>query len=91
MSVMRRLLRTVTVGILCPASLLGGTEAANPWEDLTVNSENRLPPRTYSMPLPDLKSALSDDLEPETPYRLSLNGTWKISWCGAPSQRPLDF
>ena len=27
--------------------------AAEPWEDPAVNSLNRLPPRTYSMPLAD--------------------------------------
>ena len=33
----------------------------------------------------------SRNREPATPYRVSLNGTWKISWCGNPALRPLDF
>lgn len=63
----------------------------NDWENPQVNSINREPARAYSMPLADESAALTDDLEPKTPYRLMLNGTWKISWCGEPSQRPTDF
>ena len=65
--------------------------AANDWENPAVNSTNRERARAYSMPLADEKAALTDDLEPATPYRLSLNGDWKISWCGDPALRPLDF
>ena len=67
-------------------------EVKNPeWEDLAVNSINRLPARTYAMPLADEQAALTDALEPETPYRKSLNGTWKISWAGSPALRVKDF
>ncbi len=65
--------------------------APNDWENTSVNSINREPARAYSMPLADGKDALTDDLEPSTPYRISLNGIWKISWCGDPKLRPLDF
>ena len=41
--------------------------AAVAWEDPAVNAVNRLPPRTYSMPLAEEKAALTDALEPETP------------------------
>ena len=61
------------------------------WEDPSVNSINRLPPRTYSMPLADESAALTDALEPETPYRKSLNGTWKLSWAGNPDLRVKGF
>ena len=63
----------------------------NDWENTRVNSINREPARAYSMPLADEKAALTDDLEPQTPYKVSLNGIWKISWCGDPKLRPLDF
>ena len=45
-------------------------------EDPTVNSINRLPARAYSMPLASVKDALTDALEPSTPYVQSLNGDW---------------
>ena len=65
--------------------------AANDWENTAVNSINREPARAYSMPLADAKAALTDALEPETPFKTTLKGTWKISWCGDPALRPLDF
>ena len=61
------------------------------WENTAVNAINREPARAYSMPLADAKAALTGDLEPATPFKLSLNGIWKISWCGNPALRPLDF
>ena len=63
----------------------------NDWENPEVNSINRLPARTYSMPLADEQAAFSDALEPATSYSVSLNGDWKIKWVGDPSRRPLDF
>ena len=63
----------------------------NDWENLQVNSINRLPPRTYAMPLAREADALTDALEPETPYKKSLNGDWKFSWAGSPELRAKDF
>ena len=76
------------------ATLLAGTTLAAPtndWENLQVNSINRLPARTYSMPLAREEAALTDALEPETPYKKSLNGDWKFSWAGNPDLRVKDF
>jgi len=79
-------------------ALLAGTIACgvcvaevNDWENPAVNSINRLPARTYAMPLADERAALSDALEPETPYRMSLDGDWKFHWVGDSARRPLDF
>ena len=65
--------------------------AVNDWENLSVNSINREPARTYAMPLASEEAAFSDALEPETPYKVSLNGIWKISWAGNPDLRVKDF
>ena len=72
-------------------SALAAFAEPNDWENTAVNSRNREPARAYSMPLASADAALTDALEPATPYRISLNGTWKISWCGNPALRPLDF
>ncbi|MBO6121593.1 MAG: hypothetical protein J6Q49_07015 [Kiritimatiellae bacterium] len=66
-------------------------EEVNDWENPAVNSINRLPARTWTVPFADDSSALSDDLVPESPYLVSLNGDWKIKWVGDPARRPLDF
>lgn len=73
------------------AAALAAAAATNDWENPAVNSRNREPARTYSMPLATVSAALTNDLEPATPFRKSLNGMWKISWCGNPAMRPLDF
>ena len=65
--------------------------AANDWENLAVNSRNRLPARTYSVPLAKASDALVDALEPSSPYTMSLNGTWKLSWTGDPALRVRGF
>ena len=65
--------------------------AAVEWEDPQVNSINRLPARTYSMPLAAEGDALTDEIEPRTPYALSLNGEWKFRWTGDPGLRPAEF
>lgn len=61
------------------------------WENPEVNAINRLPARTYSMPLASEQAAFSDTIEPPTPYRKLLNGKWKINWVGEPSLRPVGF
>ena len=61
------------------------------WENPAVNSINRLPARTFARPLSSAEAALTDALEPASPWVLSLNGDWKFHWCGEPAQRPADF
>jgi len=86
---MTRLLTPMAATMLVGAAL--AEPAANDWENLKVNSRNRLPARTYSMPLADEAAALTDALDPETPFKKSLNGIWKISWAGNPDLRVKDF
>ena len=64
---------------------------ANDWENPDVNSRGRMPAANHAYPLADEASALAGDLEPATPYRLSLDGDWKFKWVGDPARRPLDF
>ena len=68
------------------------SDAAVPeWEDPAVNSINRLPARTYTVPLADESAALTDELEFSSPYVMSLNGEWRIRWVGDPARRPQGF
>ena len=70
------------------AAIAAGTPE---WENPFANSINRLPARTYSMPLAEEKAAFTDAIEPETPFKMSLNGDWKFSWAGNPELRAKDF
>ena len=73
------------------AAVLAAATAPNDWENLEVNSINRLEPRSYSVPLKSESDAFTTALEPHSPYKLSLNGTWKLSWTGDPKLRVKDF
>ena len=79
------------VSLVAVLASAGSLSFAAEWEDPSVNSINRLPPRTYAMPLADEAAALTDALEPETPFKKSLNGTWKLSWAGNPDLRVKGF
>jgi beta-galactosidase len=83
-------LGALALGALARLCLAAPAET-NDWENLQVNSINRLPARTYAMPLASEAAALTDALEPETPFKKSLNGIWKISWAGNPDLRVKDF
>ncbi len=56
----------------------GRASALRDWENPAVNSYNRMPAATYAMPLADAKAALAGALEFETPWKMSLNGTWRF-------------
>ena len=83
--------------LLCAAALAAparAQEGGMPYrelEDPSVNAIGRMPARAYSLPLADEKAAFSDYVEPATPYIKSLNGIWKMHWCGDPARRPKDF
>ena len=60
------------------------------WNDVKVNSVNRLPARNDSLPLARAEDALVAD-EPVSPFVKTLDGKWKFHWVGMPARRPLDF
>lgn len=62
-------------------------ELVNP----NLNSINRNPAHAYVLPLASVQDAFTNSLQPVTPYAKSLNGNWKISWCGDPALRPVNF
>ena len=82
----------VVCGCILSVAASGAAQSrVRDWENIDVNSFNRMPAATYAMPLADAKAALTDALEFETPWKMSLNGTWKFHWCGDPLRRPLAF
>ena len=73
------------------STLACSAETLNDWENTAVNSRNRLPARTYTVPLADESAAFTDDIEFETPYVMSLDGEWRFRWTGDPARRPVGF
>lgn len=60
------------------------------WENECVTEINREPARADGFPLARVEDALTADW-PDTPFVMSLNGKWKISWAGNPKLRAKDF
>ena len=79
------------LAVAVAASVAFAADTLPDWENPDVNSCNRMPAAAYAMPLADEGAALTDDLEPVTPYKTSLNGEWRFKWVGDPVRRPLDF
>lgn len=60
------------------------------WESPEHLSLNKLQPHAYFFDFADEKEALGV-LPGNSSYWQSLNGEWKFSWVGNPSERPADF
>ena len=72
------------------AAMSLSTQNREPWLDPSVNQINREPAHTTRVSWPDEKSALTYRRD-KSPYRKSLDGTWKFSWAGRPDQAPQGF
>lgn len=64
--------------------------AAPDWENQAVFRINKEEPHAVKMPFPDAASALSKPAV-ESPWHLSLDGSWKFAWVPEPSLRPQGF
>ncbi len=76
------------------AALLSGgiafAQTGNEWKDPQVNAVNRLPMHATFFRYGDTESALAGNMK-QSPYYLSLNGTWKFNGVQNADQRPTDF
>ena len=60
------------------------------WENQQILQRNRLPEHATFIPYPD--ETMARKCNPElSPYRLSLNGSWKFHWSPNPQERPTTF
>ncbi|MDT0614875.1 glycoside hydrolase family 2 TIM barrel-domain containing protein [Streptomyces lancefieldiae] len=60
------------------------------WNDFGVFRLGTEPPHTTLMPYADVRAALAGD-RTRSPYRLSLDGTWKFAYADRPEDRDADF
>ncbi|GGS42396.1 glycoside hydrolase family 2 TIM barrel-domain containing protein [Streptomyces griseoviridis] len=67
-----------------------GPDAAPEWNDFGVFRVGTEPPHTTLMPYRDVRQALAAD-RTDSPYRLSLDGTWKFAYADRPEDRDADF
>ncbi|MFI2506921.1 glycoside hydrolase family 2 TIM barrel-domain containing protein [Streptomyces sp. NPDC018972] len=65
-------------------------DASPEWNDFGVFRLGTQPPHTTLMPYADVRQALAAD-RTRSPYRLSLDGTWKFAYADRPEDRDPDF
>ncbi|MFF5156891.1 glycoside hydrolase family 2 TIM barrel-domain containing protein [Streptomyces sp. NPDC000348] len=65
-------------------------DAPPEWNDFGVFRLGTQPPHTTLMPYADVRQALAAD-RTRSPYRLSLDGTWKFAYADRPEDRDADF
>ena len=60
------------------------------WNDLTITQINREEAHTLAIPFTSEEDVISKSLE-QSPYFISLNGTWKFWWTANPETKPEGF
>ena len=63
---------------------------SNDWENPRLLHRNRLSPRASLIPFPDERLALVCAPD-QSPWYMSLSGTWRFLWVDRPSKAPSDF
>lgn len=76
-------------GVLLP-SLTIMAQTGKEWDDVTITQINKETAHTLSIPYGSEEDVQNYVME-ESPFFLSLNGTWKFKWVPDPSQKPADF
>ena len=80
----------VTCLVQNPAALANeGIQSKPYWQDIQTVEVNKEEPRTSFMSYPDRNSALSKSFE-ESPFYLSLNGTWKFLYVDGYKKLPAN-
>ena len=84
-------------GILFVMSALGVVAAPRaadvpqrPWEDPLVSMRHVEPPRATFVPYATVEQALSVERR-QSPFIVSLNGTWRFHWSSTPEAAPAQF
>src|SRR5690606_31684448 len=60
------------------------------WNDVTITQINREEAHTLAIPFALEEDVISKSME-QSPYFISLNGTWKFKWTPNPETKPKGF
>ena len=82
-------LTIILAAVLASSGLYAQT--FNEWRDPNVNEINRQPMHSTYKVFQSVEDASGAYCDLESPYRLSLNGTWNFNWVENADQRPTDF
>ena len=78
--------------LLCPLGKTFARVETPEWQSQYAIGLNKLAPHAYVWPYKegDINSVRAQDYE-QSPYYMSLNGTWKFNWVRNPDKRPVNF
>ena len=85
---MRIKLALLSIVLLFTAT--GNSQTLTEWDDVSINSINREPAHTLSIPFAN-ETAVGNSGVEQSPYYQSLNGVWKFKWVKDPSLCPKGF
>jgi len=60
------------------------------WNDVTITQINREEAHTLAIPFASEEDVISKSME-QSPYFITLNGTWKFKWTPNPETKPIGF
>lgn len=61
------------------------------WDDVAITSVNRETATDLAIPISDISQIEDVDGKSQSPFSMSLNGTWKFKWASNPSSAPQGF
>ena len=76
--------------MLFPAKGMAQTESRPEWNDEQVSGVNKEEACQIAIPFDNADNARKAYIE-DSPYYMTLNGTWKFHWVADPEKRPTDF
>ena len=76
--------------LLIARTITGQATSNHDWENPRVFAINKEAARSMFLPFADKQGAIDNKYE-NSPYYLSLNGTWKFKFSSSPAGRPIDF
>ncbi|GAA2256218.1 glycoside hydrolase family 2 TIM barrel-domain containing protein [Streptomyces atrovirens] len=89
-AVLGALALSASPGAAHAAGRRAAADAPPEWNDFGVFRLGTQPPHTTLMPYADVRQALAAD-RTRSPYRQSLDGTWKFAYADRPEDRDADF
>lgn len=87
-------MRTLTLALLAAAAFTTAAEQLPEWQQITAFRQGQLDAHECVVPYASTADALTniaDQRFDQSPWYMSLNGTWDFKWSESPSGRPLDF
>jgi len=88
MKAVKRIYLTTLITIFTVSNL--ASQTGKEWDEVSVTQVNREEAHTIEIPFQSEQQAQSSDIE-DSPFYLSLNGTWKFNWAKDPGSKPADF